>query len=92
MKLFNDCVSEYRKQVEKVDIVTAYRGLIKYMMSLSTHFKNRFPDYSVAGNIYSGCMDMTYYPMVPEKLRNRGLKIAIVLVHDNGSKNNLLIS
>ena len=82
MKSFNDCVSEYRKQVEKGDIVTAYRGLIQYMMSLRTHFRNRFPDYSVAGNIYSGYMDMTYFPMVPEKLKNKGLKIAIVLVHD----------
>jgi len=82
MKSFNDCVSEYRKQVVKGDIVTAYRGLIQYMMSLRTHFKNRFPDYSVSGNIYSGYMDMTYFPLVPEKLRNKGLKIAIVLVHD----------
>ena len=82
MKPFNDCISEYRKQVEEGDIVTAYRGLMEYMMNLRTHFKNRHPDYSIPGSIYYGYMDMTYFPLVPEKLKEKGLKIAIVLIHD----------
>ena len=82
MKPFNDCVSEYRKQVEKGDIVIAYRGLMEYMGKLRTHFKNRYPDYFIPGSIYYGYMDMTYFPLVPEKLKNKGLKIAIVLIHD----------
>jgi hypothetical protein len=82
MKPFNDCVSEYRKQVEKGDIVTAYRGLMAFMMSLRTYFKNKYPDYSISGSIYYGYMDMTYFPLVPEKLKEKGLKIAIVLIHD----------
>ncbi len=83
MKTFNNCISEYRKQVDKGDIVTAYRGLMEYMMDLRTHFRNKYPDYFVSGNIYYGYMDMTYFPLVPEKLRSKGLKIAIVLIHEN---------
>ena len=82
LKPFNDCVSEYRKLVEKGDIVAAYRGLMEFMMSLRTHFKNNYPDYSISGSIYYGYMDMTYFPLVPEKLKEKGLKIAIVLIHD----------
>lgn len=82
MKPFNDCVSEYRKQLEEGDIVTAYRGLMQYMMNLRTHFKNSYPEYSLPGSLYYGYMDMTYFPLVPEMLKGKGLKIAIVLVHD----------
>jgi len=82
MKPFNDCISEYRKLVEKGDIVTAYRGLMEYMMNLRTHFKNKYPDYSLPGSLYYGYMDMTYFPLVTEKLMEKGLKIAIVLIHD----------
>ncbi len=28
-------------------------------------------------------MDMTYFPLFPEKLKARGLKIAIVLIHED---------
>ena len=82
MKSLNDCVSEYRRQVEKGDIVTAYRGLMEFMMKLRTHFASRFTGYEIPGSIYYGYMDMTYFSVVPEKLKGRGLKIAIVLVHD----------
>ncbi len=83
MKSFNDCLPEYRKQIQKGVIVAAYRGLMQYMKSLRIHFKNRFPDYSVPGDIYLGYMDMTYFPLITPKLKNKGLKIAIVLIHDN---------
>lgn len=82
MRPSNDCVSEYRKQVEKGDIVTVYRGLMEYIMNLRTHFKNRYPDYFVSGSIYHGYMDMTYFPLFPVKLKEKGLKIAVVLIHD----------
>jgi hypothetical protein len=58
---------------------TAYRGLMEYMMNLRTHFKNNHPDYSLPGTLYYGYMDMTCFPLVTEKLKGKGLKIAIVL-------------
>lgn len=53
MKSFNDCVSEYRKQVEKGDIVAAYRGLMEFMTSLCYHFKNKYSDYSMSISIFA---------------------------------------
>jgi hypothetical protein len=75
-------MQEYRTQLEKGFIQKAYRGLMEYILDLKTHFKNKYPDYSVSGSIYYGYMDMTYFPLFPKSLKQRSLKIAIVFVYD----------
>ena len=82
MESFNEFVGEYRKQMAKGHIQKAYRGLMEYIMALKTHFKNKYPEYSVPGSIYHGYMDMTYFPLFPESLKSKKLKIAVVFVHE----------
>ena len=82
MKSFHEYMSEYRKQMKKGDIKEAYKGLMEYIMDLRVHFKNKYPDYFVSGSIYYGYMDMTYFSFIPESLKRRKLKIAIVFIHD----------
>ena len=81
MKSFNECVSEYKKQLNKGDIQRAYRGLIDYIRGLKTHLQNKYPDYFVTG-MYQGYMDMTYFSFFPQSLKKRKLKIGIVFVHE----------
>jgi hypothetical protein len=71
----------YREQLQNGVIQEAYKGLMEYILSLKTHFKKRHPEYVVPSNIYFGFMDMTYFSIVPEALKERGLKIAIVFLH-----------
>lgn len=82
MKSFNECIEEYKKQMKKGCIPVAYKGLMEYIMSLRTHFKNKYPDYFVSGNIYYGYMDMTYFSFIPKSLKSKKLKIAVVFIHD----------
>ena len=82
MESFHEYIHEYRKQLEKGAIQKAYKGLMEYIMELRTHFKNNYPDYFVSGSIYYGYMDMTYFSCVPQSLKDRKLKIAIVFIHD----------
>ena len=82
MDSFHEYINEYRKQLEKGAIKQAYKGLMQYIMSLRTHFKNKYPDYFVSGSIYFGYMDMTYFSFFPKSLKHRKLKIAIVFLHD----------
>ena len=82
METFHEYINEYRKQMEKGAIQKAYKGLMEYIMDLRPHFKNKYPDYVVSSNIYFGYMDMTYFSFFPESLKNRGLKIAIVFIHE----------
>jgi hypothetical protein len=82
MESFNEYIDEYRNQLEKGAIQKAYKGLMQYIMGLRTHFKTKYPDYSVSGSIYFGYMDMTYFSIFPKALSDRKLKIAIVFLHE----------
>lgn len=73
---------EYRKQLERGKIQQAYKGLMEYMMRLRTYFKSKYTDHYVSGSIYYGYMDMTYFSFIPDSLRKRSLKIAIVFLHE----------
>ena len=82
MEIFEDCMNEYKKQIQKGAIQIAYRGLMEYLMGLRTHFAKQYPDHFVSGSIYYGYMDMTYFSFTPSSLQQRQLKTAIVFIHD----------
>ncbi len=82
MEAFQDCINEYRRQLGKGAIQKAYRGLMKYIMGLRTHFMKTYPDCVVSGSIYYGYMDMTYFSIIPKSIKARKLKIAIVFLHE----------
>jgi len=82
MKSLNESIKEYQIQIEKGDIIVAYRGLMNFMMSLRSHFSSKYPDYIISGSIYYGYMDMTYFAFSPESMKSKQLKIAIVLIHN----------
>ena len=81
MKPFHEQIMEYKRQMEKGVIQSAYRGLMEFIMGLRMHFKNTYPDYTVSGSIYQGYMDMTYFSIIPKALKERNLKIAVVFLH-----------
>jgi len=82
MDPFHEYITEYRKQLEKGVINKAYKGLMEYLMGLRTHFQNNYPGYFVSGSLYYGYMDMTYFSFFPASLKDRGLKVAIVFLHE----------
>ncbi len=82
MPSLQECMNEYRLQLDKGAIQKAYRGLMEYMQALKTQLKDRYPEYCVSGGLYFGYMDMTYFAFSPETLKQRNLKIAIVFNHE----------
>ena len=85
MESFHIYINEYRKQLKKGYIQEAYKGLMKYIMELRLYLQNKYPEYLVSGNIYYGYMDMTYFSLFPESLKQRKLKIAVVFIYDTFS-------
>jgi len=79
---FSENMDEYRRQVEEGTIKDAYRDLMAYIQGLRAHFDGKYPDCFVSGSIYQGYMDMTYFAFSPKSLKGRGLKAAVVFVHD----------
>jgi hypothetical protein len=82
METFHENMGEYKKQLEKGMIQAAYKGLMDYLLDLRKHFMSKYPDYIVSGNIYFGYMDISYFSVIPESLKERGLKIAVVFLHE----------
>ena len=82
MGSLSDAMSEYRAQLQKGAIQQAYRGLMDYMSALKIELKAKHPDFQVSGSLYFGYMDMTYFAFTPPALKEKGLKIAIVFVHE----------
>lgn len=81
MQSFPKSFEEYKKQMRKGIIQSAYQGLMKYFMALRTRLEKSHPKFEVSG-IQWGYMDQTYFLFHPQSLKKRGLKVAIVFVHD----------
>ena len=82
MLSFQESIQDYKKQLERGTLQQAYKGLMEYILELRTHFKTKYPDYFVSGSIYFGYMDMTYFAFFPDSIKQRGLKVAIVFIHE----------
>lgn len=82
MKMLNEYIETYKKQLEIGDIQKAYKGLTEYMMSLKTYFANKYADLFHIGHFYQGYMDITYFTFTPESLKKEKLKIGIGFNHE----------
>lgn len=82
MESIDKYMNIFKEQLKEGDIQKAYKILMEYIMNLRTHFMNEIPDFPVSGSIYHGYMDMTYFAIFPDTLKNRKLKIAVVFVYN----------
>ena len=83
MESLNNQIVEYKTQLGKGKIQKAYKGIMAFMSGLITYLNDRYPEY-IAGSLYFGYMDMTYFPFTPAALKEAKLKIAIVYLHEEG--------
>ena len=81
MPSLNDSIKEYTRQLQLGEIQTAYKGIMSFMSGLKTHLESRHPDHALSG-LYFGYMEMTYFAFTPLELKQHGLKIAIVYLHE----------
>ena len=79
MKTLNQLISEYTSHLQQGDLQAAYKGILNYLGILRSEFVRKYPDYEI-GSIYQGYMDMSYFSLNTKQLKEKGLKIAIVLL------------
>jgi hypothetical protein len=82
MGTFAEAMQIYHQQLLQGEIQQAYRGLMEYMSALKTELHAKYPDYPVSGSLYFGYMDMTYFAILPPALKDKGLKVAVVFLHE----------
>ena len=71
----------YQNLLQQGDLQDAYQGLMAYLRELRVHFYNKFPDLKVAGSIYPGNMDYSFFSLSSPKLKQEKLKVAIIFAH-----------
>jgi len=81
MDSINKSFKEYSIQLSKGVIQKAYRGIMSFMSGLKTYLEGKHPEFS-ASALYAGYMDMTYFALTPSCLKEKGLKIAVVFLHE----------
>ncbi|WCL48298.1 DUF7000 family protein [Leptospira sp. GIMC2001] len=81
MKDLNFYVKAYKDQLDQGDIQEAYIGLMKYMSRLGTALSKNLTDSYSFGSLFQGYMDYTYFYYSNEFLKDRKLKMGLVLNH-----------
>lgn len=81
MSDLNYYVNIYKEQVQKGDIQKAYTELVKYVTRLGTNLSNKLSDKYVFGSLLQGYMDYTYVYYTNDYLKQRKLKMGLVLNH-----------
>ena len=82
MPSLQEAMQIYKTQLQAGAVQTAYRGLMEYMLGLRTHLMKKYPQHVVT-SLYQGYMDMTYFAFMPQTLKERGLKVAIVFLYED---------
>ena len=83
MRSLNQLISQYTHLVRQHELQLAYRGILEYLGKLRATFLKNCPQFDVS-NLYQGYMDMSYFSLSTEFLKNKGLKIALVYEHEKG--------
>ncbi|MDD3307835.1 MAG: hypothetical protein PHO29_12170 [Acetobacterium sp.] len=84
MKTLNERIAAYTQQLRLGEIQIAYKGILEFIGKLRAVFIKKYPHYDVS-SIYQGYLDMSYFSLSTKPLKDKGLKIAIVYLHEKGS-------
>lgn len=80
MDSLNRCIADYTHQLCDGRIQRAYRGILAFLTSLRSDLAEKYPEY-VVSMVYAGYLDMSYFAFTPLVWKQKGLKIAIVYLH-----------
>ena len=83
MKTLSQLISDYTVCLQQKDLQLAYKGILEFMSKLRADFIKRYPQYD-AGSMYPGYLDMSYFSLSTQSLKDKGLKLAVVYLHQSG--------
>ncbi len=81
MNTFDLDVRELQKRLSDGLVQRAYRRIVSYMSRLRTAFVNLRGEGATSG-LYQGYFDMTYFAVFSDRLKERGLKLAVVFNYE----------
>ncbi|WP_086952934.1 DUF7000 family protein, partial [Xenorhabdus innexi] len=76
-------IAVYKAQLEQGEIQKAYYYVLRYVMYLKAQLSNDLSHRFSFGNVSPGYMDFTYFPFFDTFLRDRKLRLGVVLNHQD---------
>lgn len=83
MKTLNELIKGYTHHLKQGEIQMAYKGILEFLGRLRAEFIKNNPHYDVS-SIYQGYLDMSFFSLSTKLLKDKGLKIAVVYLHEKG--------
>lgn len=81
----NSLVDEYKGALANGNIQTAYQSLVAIVQGLRTEFSKKYRGEYKTANVLHGYIDYTYFYLQNEFLKQRKLKLAVVLNHKHAN-------
>lgn len=78
METINELMDDFKSLLARGRIQKAYRYIFDIFTDLSNALKNGTTGTIFTNALYHGYLDMTYLPVITSKLKEHGLKIAVV--------------
>ena len=73
---------EYKRIMDNTMIRSCYRQVMSLIKTIASVLEERLPAYRFMKRIVENQMDVTYFQLTNEQLKDRGLKIQVVFVHE----------
>ncbi len=83
MKSLTLLIRDYTYSLQQGGLQVAYKGILEIIGKLRADFIKKYPYYEI-GSVYQGYMDMSYFSLSTKLLKDNGLKIAVVYLHEKG--------
>jgi hypothetical protein len=81
MKTLDQLINGYTELLRQGELQPAYKGILDYLGGLKSDFTCKYTEYEIGGSLYQGYMDMSYFSIITKPLKEKGLKIAVVYLH-----------
>lgn len=82
MTFERDLLVEYKRIMDNTMIRSCYQQVISLIKTIASVLEERLPAYRFMKRIVENQMDVTYFQLTNERLKDRGLKIQVVFVHE----------
>lgn len=82
MTFDRDLFVEYKRIMDNTMIRSCYRQVMSLIKTMASVLEERLPSYRFMKRIVENQMDVTYFQLTNEQLKDRGLKIQVVFVHE----------
>lgn len=84
-KNINELVAAYKKVLAEGDFQITYKYLVSIIQNIRTHFSKAYKGEYTVSSILHGYIDVTYFYLQNDFLKNNKLKLAVVLNHQNAN-------